>query len=226
MERSKDRATAFLNSLPRHIKTAPIIEAIVGVNGTDLLDAIFDVDVDPSQLEPLFSNENYFERAQIITQRSDPGGSTTVVGNKDGDTTSTPANDLLNVPLPPPSPRVPRTTPTSAGPSSLTVQVETNRLRKRSQPRAARPVSMGGPLMTFDEEAQMGFQSPIARLFSSAQRKPPRPIDYAPGSVALDETLIGIRRLEGMVEELKDNDKASVQKLRGDVKELQVCRLD
>jgi len=80
--------------------------------------------------------------------------------------------------------------------------------------------------MTFDEEAQMGFQSPIARLFSSAQRKPPRPIDYAPGSVALDETLIGIRRLEGMVEELKDNDKASVQKLRGDVKELQVCRLD
>jgi hypothetical protein len=231
MERSKDRATAFLNSLPRHIKTAPIIEAIVGVNGTDLLDAIFDVDVDPSQLEPLFSNENYFERAQIITQRSDPGRSrsTSVVGNQDGQITPAPTNDSLHVPLPPPSPRVPRSPATTAtpGPSGLTVQAESNRLRKRSQTPAVRPVSMGGQLMSFDEEAQMGFQSPLARLFSSAQRKPPRPIDYAPGSVALDEALISIRRLEGMVEGLKEeNDKAFGQKLRGDIKELQVCLPD
>jgi hypothetical protein len=229
VERSKDRATAFLNNLPRHIKTAPIIEAIVGVNGTDLLGAIFDVDVDPSQLEPLFSNENYFERAQILTQHSDPGRSepTSAVGNKDGQAIPAPTNDLLTVPVPPPSPRAPRSPTASAGPSGLTVQAETNRLRKRSQTPAARPVSMGGHLMAFDEDAQMGFQSPLARLFSSAQRKPPRPIDYAPGSVAFDEALISIRRLEGMVEGLKeDNDKAFGQKLRGDIKELQVCRPD
>jgi hypothetical protein len=229
VERSKDRATAFLNNLPRHIKTAPIIEAIVGANGTDLLDAIFDVDVDPSQLDPLFSNENYFERAQILTQHSDPGGSgpTSAVGSNDGQGIPAPTNDLLTVPVPPPSPRVPKSPNANPGPSGLTAQAESNRLRKRSQTPAARPVSMGGQLMAFDEDAQVGFQSPLARLFSSAQRKPPRPIDYAPGSVGLEEALISIRRLEGMVQGLKeDNDKAFVQKLRGDIKELQACRLD
>jgi len=75
--------------------------------------------------------------------------------------------------------------------------------------------------MTYEEEAQTNFQSPLARLFSSATRRPPRPIDYAPSHVGVEEALIGIRKLEGMVEGLKE-DKGAVIKIRSDMKELQV----
>lgn len=227
MEKSKDRAAAFLNSLPRHVKSAPIIEAIVGANGTDLLEAIFDVDVDPEQLEPLFGSDDFFERAQILTQHSEQGRSRTasVAGTKD--TTAPPTSpkpqvDTIN--LPSSNSLQTRAALPRNGPST-TGETEPNKLRKRSQT-PARPVSTGGHLMALEEEPA-NFQSPLARLFSSAQRKPPRPIDYAPSNIAFEEALIGIKRLEGAVEriEAEQGEKGYVQKLRADVKELQVRSL-
>jgi len=229
MERSKDRAVALFNRVPRNIRDVPLIEALIGVNETDLLEAIFNVDVDEEHLEPLFSpDEDFFDRAHILTQQSDPGRSkaASAVGNgKEPASAPRLLNpDGLGVPssLPPPggAPRSPATVSGSGG-GAAPAGNETGpkRLRKRSQTPATRPPSVGQPLMTYDEENNL--QSPLARLFSSAVRRPPRPIDYAPSHVAVEEALIGIRRLEGMMEGLKE-DKGTVNKLRSDMKELQV----
>ena len=44
-ETSKDAAQSLFNSLPRHIKNMPLIEALVGSVSNDLFDVIFDVEV-------------------------------------------------------------------------------------------------------------------------------------------------------------------------------------
>jgi hypothetical protein len=233
MERSKDRAAALFNSLPRNIRAVPLVEALIGVNGTDLLEAIFDVDVDEDHLEPLFPpDEDFFDRAQILTQhsavQSDPARSraTSVIGNvKEPVPTLGVTSGGLAVPSPLPSPRQPRSPAVASGSGGIAAppgsETGQNRLRKRSQTPATRPPSTGQGLMTYEEEAPTDFQSPLARLFSSAVRRPPRPIDYAPSHVGVEEALIGIRRLEGMVEGLKE-DKGAVTKIRSDMKELQV----
>lgn len=231
MERSKVRAAALFNSLPRNIRDVPLIDALVGANGTDLLDAIFDVDVDEEHLEPLFSDDDYFDRAQLLTQQSiqsDPGRSraASVINiGKEPPTAPTQLNpDALRVPPPLPSPRMPRSPLVASGSGGAVItpsgDAGQNRLRKRSQTPVTRPHSMGHALVTYEEE-QTNYQSPLARLFSSAARRPPRPIDFAPSQVPVEETLIGIKRLEGMVEGLKE-DKGAVTKIRSEMKELQV----
>jgi len=275
IERSKDRTAALFHRLPRKIKTVPLIEALIGTNGSDLLEAIFDVDVDEAHLEPLFDpgEDDFFDRAQILTQQSAgvqsdpsrvgrsrsrsnaPSVSIVPVDNtgtaaKDQQPASalrTPNPDALSVPPPlSPPPTRGRGGGGSAGAAAASAGVprspavaiaggsnggtapagggaaDQNRLRKRSQTPATRPQSTGHmALMSYDEETQAGFQSPLARLFSSAVRRPPRPIDYAPSQVPTEEALIGIRRLEVMVEGLKE-DKGTVSKIRSDMKELQV----
>ncbi|CCA70295.1 hypothetical protein PIIN_04234 [Serendipita indica DSM 11827] len=242
-ENSKTRANAFINSLPRHIKTVPLIDALVRSSGTDLLEAIFEIDIDEAHLEPLFNPEdNFFDRAQILTQQSDPNRSraaSIAAGTTPSkEVTALPTQpDSLGVPeaqgsrtprarspargngaaSPPTGPAATSANANTANPSGITQTSDANRLRKRSQT-PARPRSN---LIAVDEDLQTGFQSPLARLFSSAARKPPRPIDYAPSNLELEETLIGIKRLQGVVEELKDERGASVQRLRGDIKELQ-----
>ena len=215
----------------------PLIEALVGANGTDLLDAIFDIDVDEELLEPLFTDDDYFDRAHILTQQSvqsDPGRSraASIINIQREPPPATPAQlnpDALRVPPPLPSPRMPRSTVVASASGSAGVITPSgeatgqNRLRKRSQTPATRPPSTGQALMTYEEE-QTNYQSPLARLFSSAARRPPRPIDYAPSHVPVEEALIGIRRLEGMMEGLKE-DKGAVTKIRGEMKELQVSLL-
>ncbi|PVF95960.1 hypothetical protein CPB86DRAFT_763124 [Serendipita vermifera] len=228
-EKSKDRATAFFNSLPRHIKTVPLVEALIGAKGTDLLEAIFDVDANENSLEPLFSPEdNFFERAQIMTQQSataqtEPGRSRTT-SVADPNSNGQPRIEALTIPTSPP--RQPRSAvvPSTSNLGGLITPSnasDSNRLRKRSQtPARARPVSMAQPIIEYDEDVQPEFRSPLARLFSSAARKPPRPIDYGPSNVGVEEALIAIKKMEGMVEGLKE-DRTAAQRLRADVKELQ-----
>ncbi|KIM33297.1 hypothetical protein M408DRAFT_326068 [Serendipita vermifera MAFF 305830] len=230
VERSKLRAAALFNSLPRNIRDVPLIEALIGANGTDLLDAIFDVDVDEGHLEPLFAEDDYLDRAHILTQQSiqsDPARSKPAsVINVGKELPTAPAQqnpDALRVPPPLPSPRVPRSPGVASGSGGASVapsgEAGQNRLQKRSQTPATRPMSTGPILMTYEGEPT-NYQSPLARLFSSAARRPPRPIDYAPSQVPVEEALIGIKRLEGMIEGLKE-DKGAVAKVRSDMKELQ-----
>ncbi|KAG8861645.1 hypothetical protein FRB91_003768 [Serendipita sp. 411] len=255
METSKDRANAFVNSLPRQIKSVPIVEALIGANAAEVLEAIFEVDVDENRLEPLFSREdNYFERAQLLTQHSDPGGSraaSVIDGGKEG-----PVTPQVSITVPDasngqaqPSEAAATGTVSGGGPTATTSSsmlglvpvplpsqgtiTDSNKLRKRSPtPAAVRTQGRPGapaantnnnqPYVAYDEDYQPSFQSPLARLFSSATRKPPRPIDYGPSQTGVEEALIGIKRLEGMIEILgEERDKGGVARLRVDMRELQ-----
>lgn len=227
MEKSKDRAAALFNTLPRNIKNVPLIDALMGRGGADLLDAIFEVEVLPEHVDPLFSGEdNYFERAQILTQQS----ASVVAGNEPAESVhsvkQTPDGTLKKDQL---------DVPPSGGPSpmvtpSQTLGASSNRLQKQRTPT---PMTRQGPLMTFEEEAQTNFSSPLSRLFS--KRAPSRPLDFSnevgPGSASagIEEAVVGIRKMEGLLEAMKeDKNKVPVQQLRADVKELQVsigCRL-
>lgn len=225
MERSKDRAAAVFNSLPRGVQKVALIDALVGGNGSDLFDAIFDVDIAEDNVEQLFpQGENYFDRAQIMTQHEDEEPPETnaaeqtikPVDTKSADTTTpagTSKKDQLEVPS--------TTTSPQPNPRSRS-EADANRLRK---PRAQNP-SNERPLLTFDEEQQTDFSSPLTRLFS---RRPPRPSDLpranrGPSGVQFEEAIVGIRNVEGMLEAMKeDREKlTAAQKLRGEMKELQV----
>ncbi|KAG8819153.1 hypothetical protein FRC17_010586 [Serendipita sp. 399] len=285
MEKSKDKANAFFNRLPRQIKTVPFVEALMGGNAAEVLEAIFEIGLDEDDLEPLFNPEdNYFERAQILTQHSDPGRSrpSSAAGGakeaapptpKQGVVVIEPASSTENGQARPSEAAaaggggssggltVPGTTTTDGGGGGPTATTsasmlglvpvplpnqsgtDSNRLRKRSPtPAAVRlPASPGrtsagtgagtssSRLVVYDEDYQPEFQSPLARLFSSATRKPPRPIDFAPSHAGVEEALIGIRRLEGMVEALREEkekemekeDRGAVGRMRADMKELQ-----
>lgn len=208
----------------------------------ELLEAIFEVDINDNELEALFSHEeNFFDRAQILTQMSEPSKSraSSVEPTHKQDASSGQSSQQLQTenlkisisspspqlskPAVPPSP-APGTSATSANGQSQLFQAaqEQSRLRKRAQKPGPRPVSQPpGSLAPWDEEEEMNFRSPLARLFSSATRRPPRPIDYAPSNTGVEEALIGIKRLEGMIESLRD-DRGTAQKLKADLNELQV----
>lgn len=219
------------------------MEALVGASGMELLEAIFEVDIHDHELEPLFSHQdNFFERAQILTQHSDHDRSrsssvparsrTNSVGAKQDPTTT---QEGLKVP-PSPNPQIVKMpgSPTVGASGTGNGQAQTStsaqeasKLRKRSRTPAQRPQSSAQAaslLAPFDEEDELpgtSSRSPLARLFSSAARRPPRPIDFAPSNAGVEDALIGIKRLEVMVEGLKD-DGGMTKKLRADLNELQV----
>ncbi|KAG6879686.1 hypothetical protein C0992_012984 [Termitomyces sp. T32_za158] len=53
----RDAAQSFFNSLPRHIKHMPLVEALVGSSSNDIYDAIFDVEVS-SDMDPFEGEED------------------------------------------------------------------------------------------------------------------------------------------------------------------------
>ncbi|KAL4263192.1 Transient receptor potential calcium channel [Pleurotus pulmonarius] len=57
-ESGLDAAHNLFNSLPRQIKTMPIIEALVGSSSNDLYEAIFDLDIPQQEFDDLFDGED------------------------------------------------------------------------------------------------------------------------------------------------------------------------
>ncbi|TFK40031.1 receptor-activated Ca2+-permeable cation channel [Crucibulum laeve] len=77
-ETSKDAAQSFFNSLPRHIKNMPLVEALVGSSSNDLYDAIFDVDI--GEEDDIFDDDEFgdeipalrsFHSRENVNARSD-----------------------------------------------------------------------------------------------------------------------------------------------------------
>ncbi|KAG8886401.1 hypothetical protein FRB97_004936 [Tulasnella sp. 331] len=64
IESSKDKARTVFDSLPRHIRQASLLEAIMGSSSHDLLDALFDVDVGDDQFND-FDSEDIPRTPQI-----------------------------------------------------------------------------------------------------------------------------------------------------------------
>ncbi|KAF8150616.1 receptor-activated Ca2+-permeable cation channel [Crassisporium funariophilum] len=56
-ESGRDAAQSLFNSLPRHIKNMPLMEALVGSSSADLYEAIFDVQVEEGELDDIWGSE-------------------------------------------------------------------------------------------------------------------------------------------------------------------------
>lgn len=63
----KDAAQSFYNSLPRHIKNIPLLEALFGSGSSDLYEAIFDVDTPDDLFED--SDEEFRPALRSVTSR-------------------------------------------------------------------------------------------------------------------------------------------------------------
>ncbi|KAH6913281.1 hypothetical protein BKA70DRAFT_1369915 [Coprinopsis sp. MPI-PUGE-AT-0042] len=64
-----DGAATFYNSLPRHIKNMPLVEALVGSASNDLFDAIFDVEVE-DDLDPFETDDELDDGPALRSYRS------------------------------------------------------------------------------------------------------------------------------------------------------------
>ncbi|KAF9485221.1 receptor-activated Ca2+-permeable cation channel [Pholiota conissans] len=69
-ESSKDAAHSLFNSLPRHIKNMPLMEALVGSASNDLYDAIFDVEIDDEDYHIFEDSDAGHEAPQLWSVHS------------------------------------------------------------------------------------------------------------------------------------------------------------
>ncbi|KDQ24626.1 hypothetical protein PLEOSDRAFT_52386 [Pleurotus ostreatus PC15] len=139
-ESGLDAAHSLFNSLPRQIKTMPIVEALVGSSSNDLYDAIFDLDIPQQEFNDLFDGEDDEDELPALR--------------------STASRD--NVRLPRSGPTTPRKRPTSLPRSPLR-----DRSSPHASPRP-RVASTLAPINL--EAAHLADapteRSPLARLFA------------------------------------------------------------
>jgi len=57
VEKSKDKIAEIYHSLPRQLRSVPLLEALMGNNGANLMEAIFQVDLPPDEVGNLFPDE-------------------------------------------------------------------------------------------------------------------------------------------------------------------------
>lgn len=181
-ETGRDAAQSIFNSLPRHIKNMPLVEALVGSSSNDLYDAIFDVEV-TSEMELFDESDDDFPVLRSFHSRENvrpgPGPPTTPIHRR----------------------RKPR--PSSLGPSSPHNSPRSRHLN----PPSIEPVQSA-------EISASTSRSPLALLFGP--RVPSTETQAASRAEA------AVRRVEVMLEEIHE---LPVQKLKDEMKDLQVCAL-
>ncbi|KAF8199535.1 receptor-activated Ca2+-permeable cation channel [Pholiota molesta] len=69
-ESSKDAAQSLFNSLPRHIKNMPLMEALVGSASNDLYDAIFEVEIDDEDYDIFDDSDAEHDSPHLYSQHS------------------------------------------------------------------------------------------------------------------------------------------------------------
>jgi hypothetical protein len=57
VEKSKDKIAEIYYTLPRQLRSVPLLEALMGNNGANLMEAIFQVDLPPDEVGDLFPEE-------------------------------------------------------------------------------------------------------------------------------------------------------------------------
>ncbi|KAI5119644.1 hypothetical protein M0805_009005 [Coniferiporia weirii] len=194
----KETAHHLYNSLPRNLKKMPLVEALVGSNAHTLYDAIFDIELSDEQEHGLFDGFDDFD-----DERPELRSLTSHENMRKGTRTRTPSRRrAISVPGSPdgglPSPGMPRS-PRRRPKESITSNNE-------------QTGGLGVP--------NLKEPSPLARLFGA-----PRLVMSASESsatvapvVITDETMAGVRRLEHVLEGIRD---LPVQRLKDEMKELQ-----
>lgn len=215
---SKDAAQSLFNSLPRHIKNMPLIEALVGSSATDLYDAIFDVELDEDEYNIFNDSDAEYDAPQLWSMHSRENVRSA------GRSTSRSSVPEIRTRRPPSLVRR-NGRETSSTRNSPKRRVQTNATLS--------PLEIAeSPEVTPSLSNNL---SPLARLFSSrftsVSGPPPTPSAMETSSSALateavhqaatnsEASLRHIETLLGAVSQLP------IQKLKDEMKELQVCPL-
>ncbi|KAF8072069.1 receptor-activated Ca2+-permeable cation channel [Lyophyllum atratum] len=72
-ETGREAAQSLFNSLPRHIKQMPLVEALVGSSNSDIYEAIFDVDL-TSEMDPFDDSDDDIPILRSFHSRENVGG--------------------------------------------------------------------------------------------------------------------------------------------------------
>lgn len=193
----KETAHNFYNSLPRNLKTMPLVEALVGSHAHTLYDAIFDIELSDEQEHGLFEDFEFDDDDERPALRSLASRESMRKGWR----TRTPSRRRpASIPVSPdnglPSPGAPRSPRRRPKESITSIGEQTGAL---NVPTLKAP-------------------SPLTRLFG-ATRLMASASESTVSPTMGEEALAGVKRLEHVLEGIRD---LPVQRLKDEMKELQV----
>ena len=197
VERSKDKIAEIYHTLPRQLRSVPLLEALMGNNGANLMGAIFQVDLSPDDVGNIFPEESRSHDLSRRTSRMSVAGA-----------------DAYLVPQSPTSVTTRKTakgrsrTPSRRG---MSRPPPDNRISTASFAAAA-------PAPPADQDAPIHhdiLDSPLVRLMSgrSAAHR------HSDANVNWEEAVASLKKVETLLEVVKET---PVVTLREDIKELQV----
>ncbi|KAL5504342.1 hypothetical protein ACEPAH_8416 [Sanghuangporus vaninii] len=191
----KDTAHNLYNSLPRNLKSMPLIEALVGGHAHTVYDAIFDIELSDEQEYALFED--------LTDDEDEEGPALRSLASRE-DVCRRSRNQSLQRPQSTSHPSTPGGLPSPGVPRSPRRRHKESLMADNGQP----------PTLPM-----LKTPSPLARLFAG-----PRivtSVSERNGGLAspmTDETLAGVRRLETVLEGIRD---LPVHRLKDELKELQ-----
>ena len=187
----KDTAHNLYNSLPRNLKSMPLMEVLVGGHAHTVYDAIFDIELSDEQEQALFEG--------FTDDEDEEGPALRSVASREDIRRRSRTESLHR----------PQSTSHPSSPGRLP--------SPRRRPKESLTTDGGQPPVLPTLKAP----SPLARLFA-APRIVTSVSDHNGGlaSPMTDETLAGVRRLETVLEGIRD---LPVHRLKDEIKELQVC---
>jgi hypothetical protein len=230
--RSRAAAHSIYNSLPRRIKSVPILEAIVGHDSEDLYEAIFEVENDTQNWGLFWDSDEELTpmlRSRTVSEIVVPPF---LSGNGNGAGGS--GNGAESSAMKPPSGgrRSASRGSTSRRRPPPPPEQQQQQQQSESSPRKRKTSSVvagggGVPLalsttgLTYSNSSHSAIKepmSPLVRLFSPRQVPVPVPV-VSPATPDLAPLEAGMRKMETMLEEIKG---LPVKKLKDEMKELQV----
>lgn len=223
-ETGKDAAQTLFNSLPRHIKNMPLVEALMGSSSNDLFDAIFDVEVGQDDYE-LFDESD----------GEGLGGALRSMNSRENVRVGQGGRAASRSPVP----QIRKRRPTSLGRLN-TERREASSARGSPRTRGLALTSMGSSEFLNSPEVMTSptttsNRSPLARLFGSRFSSAaaggsgalfPLPTsDSTAAQVAVQaatNTEASVKHIESLLEAVSE---LPVQRLKEEMKELQVSFL-
>jgi hypothetical protein len=229
---SKEAAQSLFNSLPRHIKNMPLVEALVGSASNDLFDAIFDVEIDDNDYGLFGDSDADMDVAALRSYHSrespkpivDSGNVTPSKENRNG---------KKRHESPSPVPQIRTRKPSRGRISSEQLQraesssgQNSPKLRRLTLSNLNTDDVVNSPEVV--TTTTMSNRSPLAKLFASRFLSPPAGgfpreesiLSASPvARVATTGTEASVKQIATLLENVKE---LPVQKLKDEMKELQV----
>jgi len=194
-ENSRKTASNFYNSLPRHLKTMPLIEALVGTRAQTLYDAIFEVEIEPDQAQDIFNDSDGSDHERPALQ-SLKSRESFYFNSKNAGSRTPPRHRGTSVPR--------STTAFDPSPGTSPKRKPKESLHLLEPPSPSSPLRPKVP----------PSPSPLARLFGAPRLAGSR----SENLVATDDVASSVKRMERVLEDIRD---LPVSKLKDEMINLQ-----